>query len=552
MHDLRDAFRALKATPVVTAVAILSLALGIGANTAIFSILDSLLLSVAARQGAAAAGRGRANGGPSSWTNPIWEQIRSRPELFDGALRVLQRRASTSPQSGETEFVDGLWASGDLLRRARRPGDSRPHVHSGRTIGAAADRTVRSPSSATASGSGGSAAPPTSSAARSTVERVPFTIVGVTPPTFFGAEVGRTFDVAIPLGTEPLIRGKESVARSPLDLVAEHHGAAEAGADDARRRHDARCAACSRRSAKPRCRRTGAQRTRSTYLTRRLRLPTPPATGGSSLRDRYQRPLTTIMVVVGAGAAHRLRQHREPAARARHGAASRAQRAARARRVAAAARAAAAGREPAALGAGAVAGLRLRAVGQPAARASALDDHEHRVPRLGSTGGVLGFTARVAVATALLFGTAPALRATRVAAERRAQGTGTRRSSANDASGSATCWSCCRSRCRSCSSSPPGCSCERSRRSPARDLGFDRGRCSSPASTHSGCSSSLRSRPRCSSVSDAQPQRARGRAARRLSAVTPVSGSTWNNAVEIHGVTPPRAGDASARRTSTS
>src|SRR5438045_3085510 len=44
MNDLRDACRALKATPIVTVVAILSLALGIGANAAIFSILDSLML----------------------------------------------------------------------------------------------------------------------------------------------------------------------------------------------------------------------------------------------------------------------------------------------------------------------------------------------------------------------------------------------------------------------------------------------------------------------------------------------------------------------------
>ena len=40
-----------------------------------------------------------------------------------------------------------------------------------------------------------------------------FTIVGVTPPEFFGAEVGRTFDVAVPLAAEPLSRGRDTVPR---------------------------------------------------------------------------------------------------------------------------------------------------------------------------------------------------------------------------------------------------------------------------------------------------------------------------------------------------
>jgi hypothetical protein len=44
MQDLRDAIRALRAAPIVSAVAVLSLALGIGANTALFSIVNSLML----------------------------------------------------------------------------------------------------------------------------------------------------------------------------------------------------------------------------------------------------------------------------------------------------------------------------------------------------------------------------------------------------------------------------------------------------------------------------------------------------------------------------
>ena len=46
------------------------------------------------------------------------------------------------------------------------------------------------------------------------LEPVPFTIIGVTRSNFFGPEVGRAFDVAVPIGAEPLIRGKDHGATS--------------------------------------------------------------------------------------------------------------------------------------------------------------------------------------------------------------------------------------------------------------------------------------------------------------------------------------------------
>src|SRR5439155_12717536 len=79
LRDLRLAIRTLRATPIVSAVAILSLALGIGANTAIFSIVDSLVLRalpVSEPQQLATVSGGL--GPTSTWTYPIWTEIQRR------------------------------------------------------------------------------------------------------------------------------------------------------------------------------------------------------------------------------------------------------------------------------------------------------------------------------------------------------------------------------------------------------------------------------------------------------------------------------------------
>ena len=82
-EDLRNGFRQIARNPGFMAIAVLTLALGIGANTALFSIFNSLILRpLPVRDPASLALL--TNG---SWSYPIWEEIRAREAaLFDGAL----------------------------------------------------------------------------------------------------------------------------------------------------------------------------------------------------------------------------------------------------------------------------------------------------------------------------------------------------------------------------------------------------------------------------------------------------------------------------------
>src|SRR5688572_16219440 len=218
-QDVRAALRGLRKSPGFAIVTIGTLALGIGANTALFSIFSSLILRpLPVRDPASLALL--TNG---SWSYPIWEEIRARePELFDGAFAWSPQRFDLSA-SGQSDPVDGAYVSGrlfDVLGVTAIRGRMITPADDG---GAAPSFGVAQDASSASRGADGPVAVISHRLWRQrfagagdvvgrqlTVQRIPFTIVGVMPPGFFGPDVGRMTDVMLPFSAEPLIEGQES------------------------------------------------------------------------------------------------------------------------------------------------------------------------------------------------------------------------------------------------------------------------------------------------------------------------------------------------------
>jgi putative ABC transport system permease protein len=297
-QDFTLAFRTLRATPVVTTVAVLSLALGIGANTAVFSIVNSLLLRALPVTDPARLVLISDSRAPwlRAWSNPVWEQIHQRSQLFETTAAWSGARFNLA-SGGETEFVDGLWASGSFFQTL---GVS---AVLGRTFSDADDRRgggVDGPVAVISYGFWqrrfGGAADAIGRSLR--IDRVPFTIVGVTPPNFFGADVGRTFDVILPLRDDPLLHGGDTfldnVGTTFLSIMARlEPGQSLETATAGLRRAQSEI----REATLGDVVRLQTKQTVDRYLKDPFTLVSA-ATGNSDLRRNYQRPLLTIMVVV--------------------------------------------------------------------------------------------------------------------------------------------------------------------------------------------------------------------------------------------------------------
>ena len=299
---LRGAFRSLVATPAVSGVIVITLALGIGANTAIFSVVNSLLLRtlpvptpgrLITISSDYALGHGFKAG--VGWNYEMWRRFQELPPMFDGALAWTQPTFNLST-SGEQQPARALLVSGDFFRTLGVP----PRL--GRLLTVEDD--VRG---------GGKDGPvvvvshrfwqerlkgsPEVLGSKLTLDGAPFTIVGVTPRDFLGVEVGQGFDVAVPLGTDPLIRGPRSILdqKSNYSLLLLVRLKADQSIE---------AAAAALRSLQPNVLGVapdGLATVKPSFLKEPfVAVPAPTGTSDfSRLRVRYQQPLLTLLVLVG-------------------------------------------------------------------------------------------------------------------------------------------------------------------------------------------------------------------------------------------------------------
>src|SRR6266478_1073430 len=119
--DVRYALRTLKNFPGFATVAILSLALGIGANIAIFSLVDAVILKYlpVERPEELMQLQYRApdwNGESSTFTNPVWEQVRDHQDVFAEMFAWSNNDRLDLTQGGMMRPANGLWVSGGFFR----------------------------------------------------------------------------------------------------------------------------------------------------------------------------------------------------------------------------------------------------------------------------------------------------------------------------------------------------------------------------------------------------------------------------------------------------
>jgi putative ABC transport system permease protein len=214
LRDLGFGLRILRNSPGFAIAAILSLALGIGANTAVFQLLDAVLLRtlpVAAPEQLAEirlAHEGRVGNSlarQKEYSSAQWQQLEQQQQAFS-AIAAWSTERFDLGKGGEARYAEGLWVGGDFFRVLQvNPVLGRLFSKSDDYRGCGVEGVVISDAFWQRKFGGrvdviGNTL---------SLDGHPFQIIGVTPPSFSGLEVGLNFDVALPLCSEPAIQGQE-------------------------------------------------------------------------------------------------------------------------------------------------------------------------------------------------------------------------------------------------------------------------------------------------------------------------------------------------------
>ena len=215
IQDLRYGLRMLARNPGFTTVVVLSLALGIGANTAIFTLLNALVLQplpvdhpLQLVQFSYADPTGE-----NSWTSyPLFERTRQHVHALAGVFAVSGTGRLNAGAKGEYDLAEGETVTGGFFPTL----GVRPIL--GRLLTNEDDR----PGNAVAVISyafwqkrfGGN---PAAVGAKLTLNQIPFTLVGVTPPEFFGVQVGSSPDFWIPMRALDQLQPGQSEWNQPFD-----------------------------------------------------------------------------------------------------------------------------------------------------------------------------------------------------------------------------------------------------------------------------------------------------------------------------------------------
>ena len=232
--DLRYAFRQLRRSPAFTAVAVLSLALGIGANAAIFSLMEAALWkSIPVRNpeelrlfswvsGANRVMNGingnmnrTASGGSTSesFSYPVFLELQRHNQVFESIFGFKATGRITAIIDGQPELLSGELVTGNFYEGA----GVRPAV--GRPITVADDMEDAAEAAAVISdGYWGRrfGRDPSVIGKRISVNSAPVTIVGVNPPAFTGVEPGQNPDIFLPMRLQPVARPQRGQSTSLL------------------------------------------------------------------------------------------------------------------------------------------------------------------------------------------------------------------------------------------------------------------------------------------------------------------------------------------------